>query len=487
MASSNSEQTPNPGAQSVDADGNRETRAEDKVGFMEKTALGAGFLPLFFGNAAVKGLTIPVYQMTLGVNPTLLGLALALPRFWDAILDTFVGNRSDNCHSRFGRRKPFIFFGAIAQAVAFGLIWMVPTGWSERATLTYLVATLLVFYSCFSFFSVPLMSLTYEMTPDYQERTRVSAFGGFFGKAGEFIYQWIFPLASNAALFGSVMLGVRYVGWGVAIVFMGLMGVIPALFVKERYFKKAEKQARVNFWPSLRESFKNRAFLILVSLTICQVVAGMLASSIDYYLIVYHMCEGDVGLGSYWKGMLSSLYAIIGIAGIYPLNWFANKYGKRTTLVACFVLVLLGAAGKWFLFTPGNMWKIMIDPFFCGPVWIAINVLTPSMFADVCDDDELKHGQRREGTFGAIFSWVQKTGYSLAFFGTGLALDFSGFDAKLKGAQTDSAIHSLRVIFTSSTALWAIVAIALLAFYPISKAVAYRTRDALEARRGRIS
>jgi GPH family glycoside/pentoside/hexuronide:cation symporter len=465
----------------------RETREQDKVGFWEKTALGVGFLPLFFGNAAVKGLTIPVYQMTLGLNPAWLGLALAIPRFWDAMVDPFVGYMSDNCHSRFGRRKPFIFFGALAIAVAFGLIWMVPEGWSEKGMLGYLIATLVLFYTCFSFFSVPLMSLTYEMTPDYQERTRVSSFGGFFGKAGEFIYQWIFPLACNAALFGTVLAGVRWVGWGIAFLIMGVMGVIPALFVKERYFKKAAQQERVKFLPSLRDSFRNRAFLVLVLLTLLQVVAGMLASSIDYYLIVYNMCGGDIKLGSEWKAILSSVYAVIGILGIYPLNWFANRFGKRRTLVATFVLVLVGAVGKWVLFTPGSMWKILIDPFFCGPVWIAINVLTPSMFADVCDDDELKHGQRREGMFGSIFSWIQKTGYSLAFFGTGLALNFSGFDAKLGGAQSADSILSLRVIFTSSTALWAIGAIVLLAYYPLSKAKAYEIRDALEARRGRVS
>jgi GPH family glycoside/pentoside/hexuronide:cation symporter len=68
----------------------RVTRPEDKVGFWEKTALGSGFLPLFFGNAAVKGLTIPVYQMTLKLDPALLGLALAVPRFWDALVDPVV-------------------------------------------------------------------------------------------------------------------------------------------------------------------------------------------------------------------------------------------------------------------------------------------------------------------------------------------------------------------------------------------------------------
>jgi Na+/melibiose symporter and related transporters len=468
------------------ADSERATRPEDRVGFWEKTALGTGFLPLFFGNAAVKGLTIPVYQMTLKLDPALLGLVLALPRFWDALVDPVVGYFSDNCQSRFGRRKPFIVVGAILQTLAFGAIWMVPSHWSQGAMLAYLGATLLLFYTCFSVFSVPLMSLTYEMTPDYSERTRVSAFGGFFGKIGEFAYQWIFPL-TQLAMFGTVMTGVRVVGWGIAVVVMGLLGVVPALFVKERYFRKAAKQPRVRFVASVREAWKNAAFRVLAILMIFQIIAGMLTSSLDYYLLVYFVEGGDVVAGSVWKAWLSSGYALVGILGIYPVNWAANRFGKRTTLVATFVLVLIGSIGKWTLFTPGNPWKILLDPLLCGPVWIAINILTTSMFADICDDDELRHGQRREGMFGAIFSWLQKTGYSLAFFGTGVALNFAGFDAKLEGAQDPGAIFNLRVIFTATTALWAIGAMAVLAFYPLTRARAYEIRDALEARRGKVT
>ncbi|OIR18909.1 glucuronide carrier protein [mine drainage metagenome] len=464
----------------------RATRPEDRIGFWEKAALGLGSLPLFFGTAAVKGLTIPVYQMTLKLSPVLVGTALAIPSFWDAAVDLFVGYKSDNCHSRFGRRRPFIAVGSIACMLAFGLIWMVPSGMSSTATLAYLLGTLLLFFTCFSFFSVPLTTLAYEMTPDYQERTRVAAFGGFFGKAGEFIYQWIFPLACSAALFGTVMHGVRVVGWGIAVLVMGVMGLVPALFVKERYFKRAVHQEKVRFLPSLRDSFRNRAFVILVALTLCHIVAGMFISSIDYYLLVYHMSGGNVAVGSYWKAILSSAYAIIGIVGIYPVNWMANRIGKRTTLIVTFAMVLVGAAGKWFLFTPGNPWKILLDPLLCGPVWIAINVLTPSMFADVCDLDELTHGQRREGMFGSLFSWIQKSGYSLAYFGTGLALSLSGFNAGLAGHQHASAILSLRLIFTGTTALWALGAIALLCLYPLTKDRAYEIRDELEARRGRI-
>jgi GPH family glycoside/pentoside/hexuronide:cation symporter len=213
----------------------------------------------------------------------------------------------------------------------------------------------------------------------------------------------------------------------------------------------------------------------------------MLASNIDYYLIVYYMSDGDIVEGTKWKGVLSTGYAILGIGMIYPVNWLANRFGKRTTLSAIFTLVLAGGIAKWFIYTPGNPWKILLDPILCGPVWTALNVLTPAMLADVCDDDELRHGLRREGILGSLFSWIRKTGYALAFFGAGVALNVVGFDAALGGAQTPEAILGMRLMLSVSTVVWAIVAIALLAFYPLSKKRAYEIRDELEVRRGRLS
>jgi GPH family glycoside/pentoside/hexuronide:cation symporter len=464
----------------------QDTRSKDRVSIGEKLALGSGYLPVFLGNAAINSIALPFYQMTMHMNPALLGGVLSLPRVWDAVSDPVMGYVSDNAHTRWGRRRPFIFIGAILQALAFGAIWMAPEAWSDTYKAIYLAVALIVFYSFYTVFSVPLMGLTYEMTPDYKERTNVTAYAGLFNKVGEIGYSFLFPLACLAC-FGSVITGVRIIGWGTGLIFFGIVGILPALFVKERYYTQiSDKQKSVRFWSSLGDSFKNKAFVILIGLTICQVLAGMLASSTDYYLIVYYMFDGDIAEGSKWKGYLSVGYAIIGVVSIFPVNYLANRLGKRATLSMIFALVFFGAAGKWIFYTPGNPWKILLDPLLCGPIWTALNVLMPSMLADVCDDDELRHGQRREGMFGSIFSWIQKAGFSLSMLGMGIALNFSGFDASLGGEQSSESIMTLRLFLSVSTAVWSGAAILLLFFYPLTQKRAYEIRDALEARRGTV-
>jgi GPH family glycoside/pentoside/hexuronide:cation symporter len=471
---------------STDTDTHREARAEDKVRFWEKLAFGVGTLPVFYAIAGVGSFAIPVYQMTLKLDFVLVGIALSIPRFLDAIIDPIMGRISDNTHSRWGRRKPYIVGGAIVQALFFGTIWMVPSTWSHTAITAYLISTLMLFYIGYTVYAVPYNSLGYEMTPDYGERTSVWSFATFFNKAGELSYSWIFYLAS-LPIFASVMSGVQIVGWVVAIVILGVMGLIPGVFVKERYFKQAVKQEKVRIWPALKAAVSNRAFMLLVGLTALQIAAGMLASNIDFYLIVYYMFGGDIHQGSEWKALLSSSYAVLGIIWIYPITWLARRYGKHVTLGISFALVLLGAAGKWYFYTPGHPWKILFDCVLCGPVWVAIYTLSRSMLADICDDDELRHGFRREGVFGAMFSWVEKTGYSFAFLGAMITIKLTGFDNSIQGVvPTPGSILSMRLVLTISTAVWAIAALVMLYFYPLNRKRAYEIRDALEARRGKV-
>ena len=87
-----------------------------------------GGFPYLTGSMVVQYMAQPIYQILLGLNPMLFGLAMTIPRILEAFADPFMGAISDRHRSPHGRRRPFIFFGAIATAVLFCLIWMVPRG-----------------------------------------------------------------------------------------------------------------------------------------------------------------------------------------------------------------------------------------------------------------------------------------------------------------------------------------------------------------------
>ena len=115
-----------------------------------------------------------------------------------------------------------------------------------------------------------------------------------------------------------------------------------------------------------------------------------------------------------------------------------------------------------------------------------LNMLVPAMMADLCDVDEYEYGKLREGFFGAVFTWVQKVGFSLTFLFAGLAVWLSGFDEQLGAAQPEGTMFIMRLCFAGFSALAMLIGLAFLAFYTVSEERAYEVRARLEARRGKV-
>src|SRR5690606_14981220 len=120
--------------------------AHHRVPWNERLAFGVGGLTMAIGAMGIKNLAIPVYQMTLKVDPALLGLMLAIPRFWDALTDPLIGHISDHTRSRFGRRRPFIIVGGLLAGLSFALVWRVPADWPQAWILGWFLVTSLLYY-----------------------------------------------------------------------------------------------------------------------------------------------------------------------------------------------------------------------------------------------------------------------------------------------------------------------------------------------------
>src|SRR5215470_9728636 len=109
------------------------TAPEDRVPVAQKIAYGLGAMVTTVSVNSVVQLASLVYVVGLGISAIWIGYAQALPRLWDAIVDPFLGNLSDNTRSRFGRRVPFLVAGGVLVGIAFSLLWMVPRDWRKTA------------------------------------------------------------------------------------------------------------------------------------------------------------------------------------------------------------------------------------------------------------------------------------------------------------------------------------------------------------------
>lgn len=474
-----------------------QTAPEDRISMAQKLIYGTGAFVNNLLAAAIGGMAI-VLNLGLGMNPALVGLLGALPRLTDAITDPLMGYISDNTKSRWGRRRPYIFFGAIAAGIVFALLWQLPRGESDTFYFWFFLIGSFVFYLAYTIFATPWVALGYELTPDYHERTRLMAVQNVMGQMAYLVSPWFLWFMQYQILFDDMIVGASWLAIIIG-AFTICVGILPALFLKEVHQKKAasqqaehraKKQTKVEEFPAGFKGFINgfvttikfKPFLYLCAATFLVFNGFMLVSSFQFYVIIYYVFEGDQSLGAQYAGWAGTLSAVSTFLVIVLVSWMSSKIGKRKTFHIAIGISIVGYALKWFCYTPDNPLLILLPTPLIAFGLGGLFTLMGSMIADVCDMDELETNQRREGMFGSIYWWVVKLGMAAALAAGGFLLNATGFEVVLGGDQKESTIFLMRLfdvlipVIASALAIWSI------SLYPITEQKAHEIRLALENR-----
>ncbi|MBN2582715.1 MAG: MFS transporter [Planctomycetes bacterium] len=463
----------------------QDTAEKDKVPVGEKVAYGLGSGSFQVATDGVRGgLAYDIFNVTLHVPPQWLGLVLMFYRFFDALTDPLMGKISDNFRSRFGRRKPFIFVGSFMTAVAFILVWQVPTGWSHWNILIYYMLALFFFDICNTIQTVPYHTLGLEMSADYHERTSVSGYKMIFSFAFTLMLPWVFRIAKSD-YFPDPMTGVRFLSYFVAVMVV-VGGILPAIFVKERYYHIAKSQAKISFWKGLKLTFSNRAFLLLTGILLLVGIGNGLVANFSRYIVYYYIFGGNIKEGAELAAIGANVSQVGALICVPLMTLVSKKLGKIPTLKALIVLGIIGSLSTLIFYNTSFPWLILASSVIGAPMVAGYWTITGSMKADICDDDELRHGMRREGMFGAIGNWVIKTALSLTAFLAGSMLWVTGFNAELEGAQDPTALLKLRLFFAFIPAAFSIAGLIVLHFYPLNEHRMAEIRRELEARRKEV-
>lgn len=471
------------------------TLNKDRVPLGQKAAFGAGHL---VNNLLPGALGIFMFFLltAFGMDPFLAGLLGGVPRFFDAITDPIMGYISDNTKSRWGRRKPYIFIGAVMSGTLFAVLWQLNPDNSQTYNFWYFLILSLIYLLGNTMFSTPLIGLGYEMTFDYKERTRLMGFSQVIGQIAWMIVPWFWVLIANPDLFENQAVGVHrlsiIVGIGCTI-----LGIMPALFCKEvdqanltNRDDLTLKNIAKNFKSLIKNMaliFKNILFVRLCTATFLVFNGFQMVASFSYFIIVFYMFKGNYGLAGTWPAWFSTVSALATAFLIIPvITWMSNKWGKRNAFIISTFLSIIGYALKWWGFNPDNPW-LMFMPL---PLMVfgigGLFTLMMSMTADVCDVDELKNGMpRKEGTFGAIYWWMVKLGQGLALVLGGLVLKLVGFDQNAP-VQTTETLTNLRIADIVIPAITAALAILVMWRYDLTEKRAEEIKDELVRRRGEL-
>jgi len=429
----------------------------EKLSLWTKLIYGTGDLGFSMNNSIIAAF-FPIFMMdVIGLTPAMVAIILFVGRSWDYVNDPIIGHLSDRTRTRWGRRRPFLLFGAIPFGLSFILLWLSPD-FSKTGLIIYYSLGYIVYEALATTVYMPYFAMTPELTENYDERTKLTSFRMLFNILGS-LTAYIFPMLVIGSMIPEnakrVILMAAIAG---AIAATPLIGV----FLGTREKKEYQIEKKPKFFPSLKAAFKNRPFVfgagiyLLTWMTILVIETNLLI-----YIKYIIQREGQSTL------IMASIFVTAIIA--LPLwNWAAKHWNKRLAYilgvafwaVVMIVLILVGPE------TP--LWIILFLCVMAGIGVSAAQVLPWSIIPDAIEWDEWKTFERHEGMFYSLITLMGKMANSIAVPLSLMILQFTGYQSGA-AVQPDSAMMGIRLVIGPLPALLLLGGIIFAIFYPLSR------------------
>jgi glycoside/pentoside/hexuronide:cation symporter, GPH family len=421
-----------------------------------KIAFGLGMLANQMFPAAL-GIFMVVLVQDMGFPTWMWGILFFLPRAYDAVLDPIMGFVSDNTRSKWGRRRQYVFIGAIMLGVGFVAMWQLQRSDGLTYNFLYFLFWSMVFFTGLTIFSIPYVAMGYEMSDDFHERTSIMAVAQWIGQWAWVIAPWFWVVMYDPKWFPNADTATRTLSVWVGVACM-LLAMVPAVFLPSRSTLNdthLEPLTLANvgrgfkeLLAGFREAFACVPFRKLCGATFLIFNAFNTVAAFSFFIVVYHLFGGNTAAAGIWPTLFGSIGALVTTFAVIPtVAWMSKKTGKKTAFMVSQGVSLLGYVLLWFLMVPGKPWMFMFAlPFFSFGIG-GLFTLMMSMTADVCDLDELATGKRREGIFGAIYWWMVKLGFAVAGLLSGAIMALVAFTPGA-AVQPDGAVDGLRLFYS---------------------------------------
>lgn len=475
----------------------------DRVPLKEKLAYGIGGL-MDGGGVSMMSCVMLAYMTKNGIAMTVASTIMMLAKLWDAITDPFMGFISDNTRGKWGRRKPYMFFGGISLFICIFFVFLPVREWGMPvgSFTAYIIILYLIWNTCSTVTQVPYCSMASDITPSFRERNNANTVKLVFTAIASGL-GYVLPLVFIEALTNPDGTGFLFMPqlssvdfWlCMSIIFGTLFGgglVICGIFVKERINPKTPKQ-KFNFKQfvnSYAVPYKNRSY----RWHIVMYVTAFMCMDIISALAVYYAT--DVWHGYELFGMkMSSLFIIaplmVAAVIMFPLaRVMMDKKSKQFAF----------RMGLPFYIGGGIMLAVM-DPSWAPPILVPIVALIMGLgfggaqmmpwiiFPDTVDVAEMATGARPTGTYSGMMTLARKVGGALGVGMVGWIIGGLGYvenksdDVAAYIPQSDKVLLTIRLVLGISVAVFITVALIASFRYKITSAKLTRIRYFIEARK----
>lgn len=469
----------------------KKTAEADKIPVHEKALYGMGSPALSMTTHLTDYQMQQVLVYGMGMSPALHSVIVMVFRFWDAFIDPLMGWISDNTRSRFGRRRPYMFIGCISMALILPFVWRFGEGWDIVWIAVYFIIFGILINTATTIYNIPYQTLKMEMTPDYNERTSLNVYAGIAVKLFVFVAPWIWAMTQMPFFTGqdpseepNTLLGIRSVTILFAVIVITI-GMIPVFVCKERYYAKAASQKKEPLLKSFNLTFHSGPFRMMVLFILLLNFEG-LVMGMGGYLKTYYVLGGDLEKAALYQGMGGSASAVLALLSLPFFGWLARRYGKERALFFIVVAQVVMATSILIFYNPNYPYLVLIPAILNGPMHAGLWTVVPAMKADIVDDDELRTGERREGSFESVFSFILKLGGTLFMGLSGFLVVLVGFEIGEAANQAPGVFRNIILLMFAIPFLFSIIEALIVYKWPLSSERMEEIRDQLEERRGKI-
>jgi GPH family glycoside/pentoside/hexuronide:cation symporter len=407
-----------------------------------------------------------------GLRPALAAIPIGVGKVWDFINDPIFGYISDRTRTRWGRRRPYLLFGALPLAVTFTMLWYRPDIDSTVGLIAYYSLAYIIFEASATLLYMPYFALTPELTSDYDERTSLTSYRMFFSILGSLL-AFTLPLIIVGSFRPENASRVLLMG--------GIFGLVSALPMFLTFFGTEEKEEysdlqKPTLWTSIKSVWKNVPFRYGLGIFLATWISvDILQSSLLFYVrfVVQRDQQNDI------------IMATIFVVAMFALpiwNWVSERWSKRYAYIfgiafwAVVQLVLIAM-------TPSTPLALIL--FLCSLAGIGVaaaHVLPWAILPDAIEWYEYQTGERHEGMFYSVTTLARKVTSAVSVTFIGPILELTGYQPNLQ-VQSPEAVRGIKLVIGPIPAVLLGLGIFIAFKYPLDRADFLNIVDKLKIRR----
>jgi GPH family glycoside/pentoside/hexuronide:cation symporter len=383
--------------------------------------------------------------------PQWTGTALTLYAFYNAFNNPLIGYLSDRTNTRWGRRLPYLRFGALPWLLTFALLWWAPFDGNSQpvALLIYMVVGIVLYDAFATAVSTAYYSLLPVMFQNYNERTDVSVRMNIFVTLALLLGVALPPIIA------------KQIGWGIMGVAFATIAVVAIYVGYQTMFERGAPPASddFSFFQALKATFVNRSFLpMTVAQTMRFVTTNALSTGMAFYV------KYSLGADESQTSLILATAFVVAALALYPWRQLvAKRFEPRTTALIGYAATALSVLPLAFV---RSLETAIAGAALIGVAFAGIFLMDNVLIADVIDEDELKTGQRREGMYFGLNGLVVTLSTAISSAVFAIVAPVYGYDTQLS-VQPASVDAGFRLYMTGLPFLGCTLAFFALLTYPL--------------------